>query len=46
MLGKGTEEENYKNQTAEEDEYLEESLAAEFNWIFSRRKKKRGYIEG
>ena len=32
MLGKGIKEETYKNQTAEEDEYLAESLAAEFDW--------------
>ena len=44
MLGKGIKEETYKNQTAEEDEYLAESLAAEFDRIsFSEEKKERIY---
>ena len=44
MLGKGIEEETYKNQTAEEDEYLAESLAAEFDRIsFSEEEKERIY---
>ena len=44
MLGKGIKEETYKNQTAEEDEYLAESLAAEFDRIsFSEEEKERIY---
>ena len=40
MLGKGIEEETYKNQTAEEAEYL----AAEFDRIsFSEEEKERIY---
>ena len=44
MLGKGIKEETYKNQTAEEDEYLAESLVAEFDRIsFSEEEKDRMY---
>ena len=44
MLGKGIKEETYKNQTAEEAEYLAESLAAEFDRIsFSEEEKERIY---
>lgn len=44
MLGKGIEEENYKNQTAEEADYLAESLSVEFDRIsFSEEEKGRIY---
>ena len=44
MLGKGIEEENNKNQTAEEADYLAESLSVEFDRIsFSKEEKGRIY---
>lgn len=44
MLEKGIEKETYKNQAAEKEEYLAQSLAAEFDRIsFSEEEKERIY---
>ena len=44
MLGKGIEGETYKNQTAEDDEYLVKTVAGCFDKIsFSEEEKERIY---